>query len=439
MPNRPRAQVIFRMAATLLQFGAVMFVVMIGFAMALHVLFRDLEDFSDTLLGLFKAMLGDTEFFDEFSGGRYDTVATLLVVVYLFIVTIMLLNLLIAILSTSHAQVQENTGGAFKVSKARMIAHYRMVVDKDVLPAPFNLVQLLLSVVVIGFTFPYYYFVEAKKEHRVVEAEIADGRVFWGNVWKRARQRHRSARRAFGQLVLWLVLGSVAVAGGTILWGLSGFSYAQYAWHSWRSSTTSGDLVGTKGSCILPLSRVRQGLSIVFTCFREWVITVLFWLLIFLWCSLGAPCCLFLRWLILPSVEFFSWCWKPAACRSTQNYDEGKESSKRSSTPTIERMLKKGPGGVGAEKLRAFLEDPMNDKDVRQDEKERKTTVEHIKLLRDRLERTTDKQLQELGKHVASKGELQELQNTVKSELKEILERVEATKEELKELFRTEL
>lgn len=72
-------------------------------------------------------------------------------------------------------------------------------------------------------------------------------------------------------------------------------------------------------------------------------------------------------------------------------------------------MLKKRARGVGPEKLLEFLEDPMNDKDVRLDEKFRATTVQHIKLLRDRLERTTDKQLQELRNDVASKSEVQEM------------------------------
>ena len=376
--------------------------------MALHVLFRDLEDFGDTLLGLFKAMLGDTDFFDEFSGGRYDPVATILVVMYLFVVTIMLLNLLIAILSASHAQVQENTSGAFKVSKARIITHYRTVVDKDVLPAPFNLVQLVLSLGVAVFMFPYSVFVEAKKECR---AQDADDREFWGNVWKGARQRRRHARRAFGVFVLWLVLGSVAVAGGTILWALSGFWYAPYGWYISRPKMffpLNEEVMS--GSRISSGLQRLQGLHIVFRFLWGLVKVVLTWILVFLWCTLGAPCCLVIRWLVLPSVEVFAWYQKLGARPSPQDSDEGKKSLKRSRTPTIESMLKKGRGGVGAEKLREFLEDPMNDKDVRQDEKDRKTTVEHIKLLRDRLERTTDKQLQELRDDVASKREVQEMQ-----------------------------
>lgn len=140
------------MTSTLLAFGAVMLVVIIGFAMALHVLFHDLDNFGETQLRLFTAMAGDTEIFDEFSGERLDTVAIILVVVYLFIVTTMLLNLLIAILSTAHAQVQGNVGVEFKVSKARIVACYRMVVDKDLLPIPFNLVQLLGSLVAFLFS-----------------------------------------------------------------------------------------------------------------------------------------------------------------------------------------------------------------------------------------------------------------------------------------------
>lgn len=110
---------------------------MIGFAMALHVVFRGHDGFGETFLGLFNAMLGDTGLFDEFSGERYDRVATILLVVYLFIVvTIMLLNLLVAILSTSHAKVHDNVEGEFKVSKARIVEHSRFVVSKDLASCP---------------------------------------------------------------------------------------------------------------------------------------------------------------------------------------------------------------------------------------------------------------------------------------------------------------
>ena len=76
------------MTTILLKFGFVMGVVMLGFTMAFHVLFRDFDSFGESFLDLFRAMLGETSFFTEFSGDTYDAVATILLVVYLFIVTI---------------------------------------------------------------------------------------------------------------------------------------------------------------------------------------------------------------------------------------------------------------------------------------------------------------------------------------------------------------
>ncbi|CAM9739658.1 unnamed protein product [Ectocarpus sp. 12 AP-2014] len=141
----PMIQVIFAMTAELVRFGIVMLVVMVGFAMSVHVLIRDSESFGETFLALFRAMLGDVDYFTVFSGGRHETVGTILIVTYLVVVTVMLLNLLVAILTVSHSKVQENVQREFKVSKARMIQRYRLTVENDWLPAPFNLAQLLFS------------------------------------------------------------------------------------------------------------------------------------------------------------------------------------------------------------------------------------------------------------------------------------------------------
>lgn len=64
---------------------------------------------------VFKAMLGETDFFDEFSGTQFDTVATVLLATYLVIMTIMMLNLLVAVLSTAHARVDQNADQEYKV------------------------------------------------------------------------------------------------------------------------------------------------------------------------------------------------------------------------------------------------------------------------------------------------------------------------------------
>ena len=60
-------------------------------------------------------MLGETEYFDEFAGSPYGAVATVLLSSYLVILTIMMLNLLVAVLSTAHATVQENADREYKV------------------------------------------------------------------------------------------------------------------------------------------------------------------------------------------------------------------------------------------------------------------------------------------------------------------------------------
>lgn len=48
----------------------------------------------------------------------FDTIATVLLVAYLLIMTIMMLNLLIAVLSTAHARIDMNTDQEYKVRQA---------------------------------------------------------------------------------------------------------------------------------------------------------------------------------------------------------------------------------------------------------------------------------------------------------------------------------
>ena len=293
------------MTTTLLKFGFVIVVVMLGFAMALHVLLRDLDSFGETFQALFRAMLGESDFFDVFSGSQYDSVATLLLVVYLFIVTIMLLNLLVAILSTSHSQVQDNAGVELKVSKARIIAHYRWVVDNDLLPAPFNLVQLVLS---LGAILVVYLW--RKLTSRCCRSP--SGHRTLGQVYK-------GVSRAFGRVVFWLVLGAVAVSGGALLWVSSCFPFAQYAWYSQYKE-----------------EKKKVGKSLPFGSMA------LRWGFIFAWCIIGAPIGLLVLWLKASGRVLLPFCFGK------------RESGKVAclSRVTVESLLKKGPRGVGADKLR---------------------------------------------------------------------------------------
>lgn len=143
-----------------------------------------------------------------------------LLVAYLFIGTIMLLNLLIAILSTSHSMVHDNVKIEFKVSKARIIEQYRLVVDRNLLPAPFNLVQLVADLVKF-----------------VVIAPISMVTRSWCSSLEQSRGHHANlcsdfnafcprTALAYGRLIFWAVLGPVAVVtGALLLWTLSSFQY----------------------------------------------------------------------------------------------------------------------------------------------------------------------------------------------------------------------
>lgn len=203
-------QVIFSMAGELVKFGVVILVIMFGFAMSFYALFRDVDTFGQMFLTLFKGMLGEVGFFDQVLGDEYrehEQVATALFIVYLVLIAIMLLNLLIAVLSTSHAKVEEKAEQEFRVLRARLMDHYRLVVDEHLLPPPFNLVQGLLSLPL---------FLVDRSWHGV---------------------GYTRAKAITGRVVFWLVLGTLAVAGGTVLWLLSAV-YAPFKWHRFYKNSS---------------------------------------------------------------------------------------------------------------------------------------------------------------------------------------------------------
>lgn len=322
------------MIGELVKFGVVILVVMLGFAMSFYALFSDVDTFGQTFLRLFNGMLGEVGFFEDFISdeyNEYEAVATALFVVYLVVISIMLLNLLIAVLSTSHAKVQEKADQEFMVSRARLIDHYRLVVDKHLLPPPFNLAQILLSL-------PFF---------------LAD-RSWHG-------PRCTRAKEAVGRLVFWGVMGAIAVVGGTMLWVVSAV-YAPFAWHA--------QFVGNPHKVQLSRS-VKLRYIIVVT-----------------WCIVGAPLYLAAFWLTAPlrwiGLRPWSWLWGP------------REVSMIGWSPPIriDREVKcRSGGGLSVGELQEFLEDPMSDPKVREDEKSRPTTVEHMKQLRDRLEKSNETHL----------------------------------------------
>ena len=329
------------MATVLLQFAIVLLVVMMGFAMALYPLLRNDNSFTfdAILLLLFQTLLSDVEAFGEFeesTQNRYSTVGRLLLAVYLVVMTIMLLNLLIAVLSTKHTKVDVNIDREFKVSRARIIEHYRLAVAFNILPAPFNLWQLVL-------TLPF-----------LLKGQSAE-----------QNKTYTKTMEAVGQVSFWLVLSPLAFAGGVLLWVTS----SMYS------------IVQTRENLHF-MRTTLKGLDFFFTTF-VW----------FFWCALGAPFCLLALWLRQPFLFIYKGV--IALLRRRGQVERGEStpstspSGHKKSDVDVQKMLK--DAGTGASDLRKYLEDPMCDPKVRPDEVDRVTTVEHMKLLRDRLETKLEK------------------------------------------------
>lgn len=107
------------------------------------------------LLTLFKAMLGDFDFDVLLEADGMcerapwsNAASVLLMVSYLVIMAILLLNLLIAVLSTAHAEVEKNAKQEFHLARSRAIQQTWQSVVDDLLPSPLNLIMPLLGVLV---------------------------------------------------------------------------------------------------------------------------------------------------------------------------------------------------------------------------------------------------------------------------------------------------
>ncbi|CAM9546666.1 unnamed protein product [Choristocarpus tenellus] len=124
----PLVHATFQMMGNLLRFGMIMVIILLGFAVSFHGLFGEnvysYSTFRGTCLTLFSSMLGDFDF-QVFEGEVYGSAGSCLLVLYLCVMSIMLFNLLIAVLSTSHATVVENSENESSLSTAVLITHYR--------------------------------------------------------------------------------------------------------------------------------------------------------------------------------------------------------------------------------------------------------------------------------------------------------------------------
>lgn len=84
---------------------------------------------------------------EDCGGVIYKEAGMVVYVVFLIITAITLLNLLIAVLSTAHAEVDQNASKEFQLARAQIILQTGEDIQNDVLPPPFNLIKPVLGMV----------------------------------------------------------------------------------------------------------------------------------------------------------------------------------------------------------------------------------------------------------------------------------------------------
>lgn len=366
-------QTIFSLAGELARFGTIMVVVMMGFAMSFFALFRHsctvdaFRTYTETSISLLRAMLGETHLFDEFTidvgccddavlpsdelhcedflmecchnvGDEHfnGLIGKALMVAYLTVMGIILLNLLIAVLSEAYVDVKENIDTESKVSTALVIQHYVQTVEDDMMPSPLNLVQyaVALLAMVLGCC-------------------------------TRRKGYFRVTEHYTGLALFWLVGGLFAVSAGSILWFVS--------WLNGIVAFFSRQRSGTGGSRVPAITQMAV-----------------------LLCGIAMPLFLLYKWLWASTwgalFRHLRGVWSGT---TVAGYSEI-ESSLQDDDGIVGKGLKLGPGGLTVQQLREYLANPMDDPMVQRDEETRETTVEHIKLLRDRLEKIIGRRVDEL-------------------------------------------
>ncbi|CAM9397930.1 unnamed protein product [Ectocarpus fasciculatus] len=172
----PMTQVIWRMISDTLRFSAFISVVMLSFALAFHAVFHTCGEYEDptcntnddpdfplrdafgtfgrSFVTVFSAALGGPDFeLYEAAGSECRCklpdgareAGIVLMVVYMVIMAVVLLNLLIAVLSTAHSKVYDNGDNEFHLARAKLIYQSARVVTHRRPPPPFNLVKAVLG------------------------------------------------------------------------------------------------------------------------------------------------------------------------------------------------------------------------------------------------------------------------------------------------------
>ncbi|CAM9266991.1 unnamed protein product [Ectocarpus sp. 4 AP-2014] len=185
----PMTQVIWRMISDTLRFSAFISVVMLSFALAFHAVFHTCGEFEDptcntnddpdfplrdafgtfgrSFVTVFSAALGGPDFeLYEAAGSECRCklpdgareAGIFLMVVYMVMMAVVLLNLLIAVLSTAHSKVYDNGDKEFHLARAKLIYQSARVVTRRRPPPPFNLVKAVVGTLIDAATEPRRWF-----------------------------------------------------------------------------------------------------------------------------------------------------------------------------------------------------------------------------------------------------------------------------------------
>lgn len=366
------------MIGELLQFGLVLVVVMMGFTVAFHVLFGDDLPYGSVWLGVFKAMLGEVGVFDNFLNGLYGSVAKFLLVIYLFFITIMLLNLLIAILSTEHAKIEQGQDRAFRVSKIRIIKLFSRVVDKDTQPPPFNLIQLALIL-------PF----------------LATDKIC-------RTSTHEKVKRTVGVLVFWLVVGPLSIVAA---WGLCIASAPNAVIAPWRNNMDNR-LRGKASIYVLSCSTAA-------VCFRVFFVPVV---LIALWIQAGV-----VEWFrsvkyVIMSLfrvkngrgaaktspgayrrKFSGKTRESADEKASSNDNVGMRQQHRSNAVSVAEMLRRSHGRQKTmREIWTYLDDLVSTDGRHHIDKDSPATAENLNRVRSQLQSTAEKRGEAIVAHLKS-------------------------------------
>eukprot|EP01105_Mastigella_eilhardi_P002915 TRINITY_DN1376_c0_g1_i2.p1 TRINITY_DN1376_c0_g1~~TRINITY_DN1376_c0_g1_i2.p1 ORF type:complete len:818 (+),score=257.22 TRINITY_DN1376_c0_g1_i2:72-2456(+) len=153
----PLQLIITQMLVDVLVFVMVAIVFIVGFAVALTRLYID-DDKAHAEAGTFPHSIS-TLFWAIFTVTSADDIPAdnnlrnvfghILMAVFMVVVAIVLINLLIAMMSSTYSRVQESADVEWKYARATFITSYEQL---TLMPAPINIVELVVYVVISGCT-----------------------------------------------------------------------------------------------------------------------------------------------------------------------------------------------------------------------------------------------------------------------------------------------